>query len=96
MRKLCLSLLCGLLAVRAWAVESNRIADQALLVVQQSCVECHCPDKHRGGLDLTSRDALLKGGDSGTVFESGKSAKSSTLFRTIAHLDNPFMPHKRG
>ena len=95
MQKLFLSCLCAVLAAPAWGVESIPIVDQALAVVQQSCVECHCPDKHRGGLDMTSRETLLKGGDSGTVFDAGKLAKSSALFRTTAHLEEPFMPHKR-
>ena len=34
-------------------------------VLQENCISCHSGDKPQGGLKLSSRDAILKGGDSG-------------------------------
>src|SRR3954447_151248 len=36
-------------------------------ILTDNCVKCHGGGKTRGGLDLTSREALLKGGDNGAV-----------------------------
>jgi cytochrome c553 len=58
----------------------------------QSCFPCHGGDKTRGGLDLSSRETLLKGADEGPVL--GELASASKLYRLAAHLDNPHMPPK--
>jgi hypothetical protein len=57
------------------------------------CARCHGGGKKRGGLDMTSRAALLKGGDGGPVVVPGK-ARESRLYRAAAHLDEPHMPPK--
>ena len=62
-------------------------------VLKQHCVKCHGGAKTRGGLDLTTRASLLKGGDEGVVIVPGK-AKASLLFRLISHLEKPHMPAK--
>ncbi len=38
----------------------------------ERCVECHGPSKQESGLRLDSRDAMLKGGDSGPAIVVGK------------------------
>ena len=45
-------------------------------VLANSCIECHGPSKASGGLRLDSREALLKGGDSGAALEPGNAAAS--------------------
>ena len=40
------------------------------------CIGCHGAEKQSGGLRLDSRDALLKGGDSGTAIVPGDAANS--------------------
>ncbi len=62
-------------------------------VLADRCVKCHGGAKTRGGLDLTTREALLKGSDNGPVVVPGK-AKASRLFQLAAHLDKPAMPPK--
>ena len=57
------------------------------------CVKCHGGEKTRSGFDLTTREALLKGGDKGLVVVPGQ-AKASRLYRFVAHLDDPAMPPK--
>ncbi|HVS35878.1 MAG TPA: DUF1549 domain-containing protein, partial [Gemmataceae bacterium] len=45
-------------------------------LLQSHCLKCHNPAKHRGGLDLTTRAGLLKGGQDGAVVAPGNSADS--------------------
>lgn len=63
-------------------------------ILSEHCFSCHQPGKTRAGLDLTSRDALLQGGDSGPAIVSGNAAES-LLMRLVRHEQEPAMPHKR-
>ena len=56
-----------------------------------NCLKCHGGGKTRGGLDLATRETLLKGGDNGPVVVPGK-GKASKLYRLAAQLDEPHMP----
>ncbi len=58
----------------------------------QTCFKCHGGDKTRGGLDLSTRETLFKGGDGGPVL--GDRSAGSKLYRLAAHLDAPHMPPK--
>jgi hypothetical protein len=49
---------------------------QVAPLLQSHCLKCHNHGKARGDLDLTTRDALLKGGDKGVVVVAGKSGES--------------------
>ncbi len=62
-------------------------------LLTDKCLRCHGGEKTRSGLDLSSRDGLLKGGDKGPVVVVGRS-KESRLFQYVAHLDKPVMPPK--
>ena len=55
---------------------SNAVAP----LLRQHCVACHNADKKRGGLDLTTREGLLTGGDSGLVVKPGAAADSRLLW----------------
>jgi hypothetical protein len=48
------------------------------------CVECHGPDLASGGLRLDSRDAILRGGESGPALIPGN-AEESLLVRALRH-----------
>ncbi len=70
-------------------------ADEAgLRVLESRCLECHHASKMKGGLDLTTRESLLKGGETGPALVAGQPEKSR-LWRLAARLEDPFMPHKR-
>jgi hypothetical protein len=62
-------------------------------LLTERCLKCHGGGKTRGGLDMTHRDSLLRGGDNGPVVLPGK-AKASRLYKLAAHLDEPHMPPK--
>ena len=55
-------------------------------VLVQHCYECHAADSKilRGGLQLDSREATLKGGDSGPALVAGK-PEASLLIQALKH-----------
>jgi cytochrome c553 len=62
------------------------------LVVE--CIECHGPEKQKGGLRLDSRAGWQKGGDSGPSIVP-KDPEGSLLLRSIKHLEPDLkMPEK--
>src|SRR5579872_3062577 len=48
-------------------------------LLQRRCLGCHNADKKRGGLDMTTRAALLRGGENGPVVKPGSAAGSRLL-----------------
>jgi mono/diheme cytochrome c family protein len=58
------------------------------------CFKCHGNGKAKGGLSLASRDAMLKGGDSGPVVVAGQPAKSP-LIEAIRYEGETQMPPKK-
>src|SRR5918994_846652 len=60
-------------------------------ILERSCVSCHSADLKLADLDLSTRDAALKGGEHGAVIVPG-SADRSKLYRMVAGLDEPAMP----
>jgi hypothetical protein len=79
----------ALAAVLAAAGEAARADEAALFagrvapVLRQRCLPCHNPQKHRGGLDLTTREALLQGGNEGPAVVPGQ-ADPSRLVQLIS------------
>jgi hypothetical protein len=65
-------------------------------VLEASCLGCHSSTtaKVKGGLFLDSREALLRGGDSGPAVVSGKGGES-LLIRAIRHADELKMPPRK-
>jgi mono/diheme cytochrome c family protein len=50
-------------------------------ILSARCVGCHQPGKTKGGLDLTSASAAMKGGDSGPSWTIGNSSDSEIVAR---------------
>src|SRR6476620_12500119 len=66
------------------AIGAPNAADQFFLnevkpLLALRCISCHGPDKTEGGLRLDSREAVLKGGDSGPSVVPGKPDQSLLL-----------------
>ena len=57
-------------------------------------IACHNPEKHKGGLQMSTREGFLKGSDSGPVFQEDKPAESLLLKVLLADAD-PHMPPKK-
>lgn len=60
-------------------------------LLQAKCLKCHGESKPKGGLRLDYREGILKGGDSGPSFVSGKPAESLFL-KVIEYKDDIQMP----
>jgi uncharacterized membrane protein/mono/diheme cytochrome c family protein len=62
-------------------------------VLERSCVPCHRPDKHKGGLRLDTYAQILAGGEDGPVIVAGD-PKASELVRriTLPPDDDDYMP----
>src|SRR5688500_3827549 len=55
-------------------------------ILEERCWGCHAQKKHRGGLRLDSREAVLQGGDSGPAAEAGKGS-ASLLVQLVSGAD---------
>ncbi len=62
-------------------------------VLRENCLACHGDEKHKGGLRLTSREGLLKGGDDGEVLQRSNPGESLFL-RVLRPNSDPHMPPK--
>ena len=60
-------------------------------IIEKSCAGCHSADLKLAELDLSTREAAMKGGEHGAVIVPG-SADKSKLYRMVAGLDEPAMP----
>ncbi len=57
----------------------------------EKCTRCHGPKKQESGLRLDSRDALLRGGESGAALVPGQPEKS-LLLKAVRHQGDLQMP----
>lgn len=60
--------------------------NEVLPVIQQNCLKCHGNGKNKGGLQLISRDAILRGGDSGPAVNL-QNPEKSLLLDMISYRD---------
>ena len=62
-------------------------------LLAEKCQKCHGGDKAKGGLSLTGREALLKGGDSGPAALPGR-PRDSLLIQAVERRGELKMPPK--
>ncbi len=74
----------------ASAEEKTTYDDQVFPIFQQSCLNCHNPDKTKGGLDLSSFPSALKGSSGGKVVEAGD--VGSPLISAVQQTGEKKMP----
>ncbi len=66
----------------------------AMRLIKADCLSCHNEEKSKGGLKLTSREAMFKGGDTGVAVVEGK-PEESLLITALAPDADPHMPPKK-
>ncbi len=66
-------------------------AQDALKILETRCVACHNTKTKQGGLDLSSREAALRGGGRGAAVVPGD-VDRSLLYQFAAHRREPGMP----
>lgn len=54
-------------------------------IIERKCVQCHNPDKIKGGLRMDSYELLMEGGDSGEVIVAGNAAGSELV--KLIHME---------
>lgn len=75
------------------AAASPNYDEHILPIFEQSCTNCHNPDKQKGDLDLTTYGAALRGGSGGAIAEPGEGVDSK-IYGVITHTLKPKMPPK--
>ncbi len=70
------------------------LTGEAMRLLNANCLSCHNAEKHKGGLEMISREGLLKGSDSGPVLREDE-PKESLLLRVLAADADPHMPPKK-
>jgi WD40 repeat protein/mono/diheme cytochrome c family protein len=80
----------GLLGFRAFAGSPA----EAMRILKSNCVSCHNEEKKKGGLLMTSREGLLKGGDNGPALVAGDPA-ASEMIASLEPGADPHMPPKK-
>jgi WD40 repeat protein len=73
---------------------SARDTERAMQLLHANCLSCHNAEKHKAGLELTTRAKALKGGDSGAVVVPGK-PDQSVLLKVLSSDADPHMPPKK-
>lgn len=82
-------------ATSALAADKVTYDDHLLPILRNECTSCHNPDKKKAGLDLSTYQSALGGGDSGAIATAGD-PDSSLLYKVVAHLEDPKMPKGKG
>src|SRR6476619_5245626 len=62
-------------------------------VLEKSCLPCHNAKVKQAGLDLSTRESVLKGSENGPVIVAGK-PEDSRLYKVVARISEPGMPFK--
>lgn len=62
-------------------------------ILRKHCGTCHNPDKATSDLDVMTYQTLMSGGSSGEAVMAGN-PDQSLLYKSVAHLEEPFMPPK--
>ncbi len=87
------ALLSAILLVSGTQVRASDFDRSFAAVVTRNCLSCHNASEHKGGLDLTRRQSVLQGGDSGAALVPGK-PDDSFLIERVAEGSMP--PAKKG
>ncbi len=77
----------------ARAQSDDTLPQQARAILEENCVSCHGPAQ-MSGLDLRTRETMLKGGNRGPALIPGE-ADVSPLYLAAAHQQEPQMPPDR-
>ncbi len=71
-------------------------ASQVQPLLETKCLECHKPDKVKGDLLMTSREAILKGGEAGPALVAGQADKSEIIKRILLPKDHDHVMPPKG
>jgi hypothetical protein len=72
---------------------SDLYRDQIQPLLSKNCLPCHNAKVKQGGLDLSTRESLLRGSEHGPVVVPGN-PNNSQMYKVVAHIVEPAMPFK--
>jgi len=72
------------------AEQTELFEKDVVSILEANCLKCHAGAKPKGGLDLTSREAILQGGESGPAVNLSQAADS--LLLKAVNFDGYEMP----
>jgi mono/diheme cytochrome c family protein len=78
-------------ATTALKTVDTAFQDRILPLFDRNCLVCHGSTVQRAGLDLRTKQSVLRGGANGPVIRAGN-AQQSLLFQLITHQKEPAMP----
>src|SRR5437764_10371688 len=76
----------GAFAAPSDAEKAKFFADHVKPLLDANCIKCHGGEKTKGGLKLTSRQSILKGGDTGPAVSTDQ-PDQSLLLKAIGYAD---------
>ena len=80
----------------AFSPEELRLSVEARGVLAHQCTKCHGQHKQKGELRLDTREAAMKGGESGASIAPGKPDESDLLRRVVLPTaDDEHMPPEK-
>jgi len=87
-------MMCFLWLAPIWMAAGAEVEfdSQVAPLLAKACLGCHNPNERRGGLDLTSREGAMQGGDSGTALDVEHPAESLLGARVVAGEMPPRKP----
>jgi hypothetical protein len=89
--------LSAILVLKSWAQETpgpkGFFQSEMQPLLQRTCTPCHNAKVKQGGLDLSTRESLLRGSEHGSVVTPGN-PNDSQLYKLVAHVTEPGMPFK--
>src|SRR5688500_12969418 len=90
-----LLILSAILPLALYASDADQhFTERVRPLLESRCISCHGADKVKGGLRMDSRDALIKGGDSGPALVPGKPSESLLLQAVLHSRKDLEMPPK--
>lgn len=99
LRTLCclgFAVVCGISALDAQesATPEEHFENHVRPLLVKNCIQCHGQTKREAGLDLSSLDGVLRGGDSGPAMAVGKSDES-LIVEALRHQSLQMPPDKK-
>ncbi|MGY8652723.1 MAG: c-type cytochrome domain-containing protein [Verrucomicrobiia bacterium] len=83
-------------AISAGAAEKKHtFEDDVMPILRNRCLKCHNANDVKGGLDLSSFSAALRGGAGGEILNGGD-PEGSKLFNVVTQAEEPTMPPNSG
>lgn len=81
----------GFLCSQSQPSSPSLYRDEIKPLLAKNCLACHNSRMRQAGLDLSSRESLLRGSEHGPVVATGK-PNESQLYKVVAHITEPHMP----